>query len=537
MRRSTRRLGAVAVTAALTLGGALAPSPAEAAPNSYSQIAADWLGSQLTGGLVHNGQFDFDDYGLTLDVFFALQQIGAGAADRSAILAAFAKNPEAYISFTDPDTHVTDRYAGATGKLATAVQLGGGDPRSFGGVNLVSRTESLLSSRANEVGRGVDRSAFENSNTIGQAWIVRALARAGSTKKTTATSFLLQQQCAAGFFRLTLEKATASSTFRCDDAASGDRAPSIDATALAVQALVSARADGVTGLGQPIADASRWLVSQQRTDGSFLDQGTANSNSTGLAATALATVGDTAPASNAAAWLVGHQVTRAVADSNAKLARQVGAVSYDAAAFRAGKTNGIPTDLQDQWRRATAQAAPALGVLLPATTLRVSAPTGYQHWGTTILTSTAGLAPGERWRTTLGSAAARTGTARQAGTSTASFTLPKATRSYTVRTTGSRDVRTGTAVVKVLAPTTLRQALASSSVKRRGTQTITVRGLAPKEKVRLLYRGAQVWTGSASAAGVVRHAFAVGSTTGRRKVQAFGKFDDRSAAASYFRVR
>ena len=52
MRTSLRRLGAVATTTALALGGLLA-SPAQAAPNSYAAPAASWLTGQLPGGLVH----------------------------------------------------------------------------------------------------------------------------------------------------------------------------------------------------------------------------------------------------------------------------------------------------------------------------------------------------------------------------------------------------------------------------------------------------------------------------------------------------
>ena len=105
-----------------------------------------------------------------------------------------------------------------------------------------------------------------------------------------------------------------------------------------------------------------------------------------------------------------------------------------------------------------------------------------------------------------------------------------------MRTVGSRSVRTGSAVVKVLAPTTLQQTLGSSSVTRGGTQQVTIRGLASHEPVRLFYRGTQIWSGKATTSGTATRSFAVGSTTGKRKLEARGKFDDRTGT-TYFTVR
>lgn len=526
-----RRLGAVAVTTALALGGALGSPAAHAAPNSYAAPAATWLTGQLTGGLVHDDQYDYDDMGLSLDVFFALQQLGTAATAQASVLDAVAPRVREYVG---PGT---ESYAGATGKLATAVELAGRDAASFGGLDLVTRLQARVRSTADaQQGRAVDRSSYgDYSNTIGQAWAVRALVGAGSTKKGTALAFLLKQQCAAGFFRVTLEPTTGSSAFTCDGAAADDRAPSIDATALAVQALVAARDSGLGGLDDDVEDAADWLTAHQADDGSFVDQGTANTNSTGLAASALAATGRTGAASNAAAWVAGRQVTSAVADGSA-LGDERGAVAYDTAALTAGERDGIPAELRDQWRRATAQAAPALAFLLPARTLTVTAPAGYLHSGTRFTTTAGGLEPGEHVSTTLGSSPAVTGLAGDAGTTTATFTLPTATRGYTVRTTGSRSVRTGSAVVKVLAPTTLQQTLGGSSVTRGGTQKVTVRGLASHEPVRLFYRGTRVWSGRATTTGTATHSFAVGSTTGKRRLEARGKFDDRTGT-TYFTVR
>jgi hypothetical protein len=530
MHAFTRRLGAAVIGIALATGTALVAAPAQAATNHYSLSSGDWLARQLTHGLVHNDQYDFDDRGLSLDVLLALQEIGARPAARTSIIDAFAADPEAYISAYGT------RTAGGTGKLATAVGLEGGNPRAFGGVDLIARITSLLSTRRGEVGRGVDSGSGEYSNTIGQAWIVRALTAANAAKKSDATRFLLQQQCAAGYFRLTLESATATSAYTCDRAASADRSPSVDATALALQALEVAQAGGVPGLGDDIADAAGWLVRRQGATGFFSDQGTANSNSTGLAASALATAGRPGPAGNAAAWLLAQQVTDSMASRHPALSGDSGALAFNSTALAAAKKDGITAETQDQFRRATAQAAPGLNALLPATTLRVTAPSTYQHGGSTRTVTTTGLRAGERFTTRLGTARKVRGVADSTGTATARLRLPRATRNYIVTTTGSRAVRAGTSRLKVLGATTLTQTLTHRTVAKASPDTVTIRGLARGERVRLNYRGTRIWNGYASRTGTAVHKFNVGRTAGKQRLTARGRFDDR-ISSTYLTVR
>lgn len=530
MRALTRRLGAVALTTALASGTALVAAPAPAATGDPASSSAGWLAGQLTNGVIHNAQYDFDDYGLSLDVLFALKQLDAQPSQRRAVLDALANNPERYISAYGT------RTAGGTGKLATAVELGQRNPRSFGGVNLISRIKSLLSTRSREVGRGVDSGAGDYSNTIGQAWIVRALTGAADAKKTDATRFLLRQQCAAGFFRLTLESATGTSAYTCDGAASADRSPSVDATALALQALEVAKAGGVTGLDDDIADAAGWLVRRQGYSGFFTDQGTPNSNSTGLAASALEAAGRLGPAGNAAAWVLRRRVTAAAASSGSALAGDAGAVAFNAPALTAAKKHGITVEKQDQFRRATAQAAPALDSVLPATRLTVNAHSTSQHGGSTATVTTRGLLPGERFTTKLGTARSVRGVVGSTGTATARIRLPKVTRNYRVTTTGSRGVRVGSSRIEVLGPKTLKQTLTHRTRGKARPDTVTIRGLAAGERVRLNYRGTRIWNGYASGAGTATHKFNVGRSAGKKRVTARGRFDDR-IASTYLTVR
>ena len=54
-------------------GAPAAPAPADPVAGS---TGADWLAGQLTDGLVHNDQYAFDDYGLTIDVALGLAAAG-----------------------------------------------------------------------------------------------------------------------------------------------------------------------------------------------------------------------------------------------------------------------------------------------------------------------------------------------------------------------------------------------------------------------------------------------------------------------------
>ena len=132
---------------------------------------------------------------------------------------------------------------------------------------------------------------------------------------------------------MTLEPTTGSSAFTCDargDGRQGARAST--PPRWRSQALDVARDGGVTGLDDDITTPPTGSSAHQAADGSFVDQGTANSNSTGLAACALAPVGRTGAAGNAAAWLQNRQVPHAGRRQHRARPASVGAVAFDAAA-------------------------------------------------------------------------------------------------------------------------------------------------------------------------------------------------------------
>jgi hypothetical protein len=340
MRPILRGAAALLAAPALALGLTVAaPGQASAAQGR----PADWLERQLTDGLIHNNVYDFDDYGLTADTGMALAHIGGHRKAVRQVKQALAQHVDSWT--TGVDFGSSDVYAGSVAKAVVLAQTVGADPTKFGGVDLIERLEDRVSTAAGIAGRIEDQTAGTDfANTLGQAFAVGGLRRAGSPAAPRATRFLLKQQCDAGFFRLYFaDKAAADQS--CDGAARADRAPDTDATAIAVAQLQTVKHPS-RAVKSSIKAGLRWLVRHQKDNGSFGGGPTtsaANANSTGLAAWALARGGRCRAADNATDWVVGLQ-------------KRSGAIAYNRAAYRAG----ISKETLDQWRRATSQAAPAL---------------------------------------------------------------------------------------------------------------------------------------------------------------------------------
>jgi hypothetical protein len=355
--RSVRRAALGLTTTVALTAGLLAPSASAAQPTGRADAAADWLVGQLENGLMVSEYQDqdgdwvsFTDYGLTLDVDLALRDLGIKARKRQRILGTVERHVGEYVG-----TGAT-RYAGQLGKLLTAVQLDRIAPASYAGGTLVRQLENRVHvARDSERGRAKDAGGTDYSNTIGQSFVVRALSMAGSNLADETARYLLRQQCPGGYFAGTL----GSTDTTCDSAAGPGTGPSVDATALAVRALIVAdRRDVVRHrrIHRALVAAETWLVRKQRDGGAYTADGIPNANSTGLAAAALAALGRKGRADLAAEWLAARQVTRALAQDGA-LGGERGAVAYDRAGFRDGVANGISRASRDQWRRATAQAA------------------------------------------------------------------------------------------------------------------------------------------------------------------------------------
>ncbi|CAB4728166.1 unannotated protein [freshwater metagenome] len=365
MTRTTLRATFVALTASALAVSAIAPASAARAGAAEEKRAVQWLAGELgPDGLMVNEEFAFTDVGLSIDAGLALLGAGRKGAVARDIATAAAGEVESYTQGGEFDPGAV--YAGATAKLAAYTVLTGGDPTDVGGTDLVAQLEGVTADAGPSAGRIADQSDFGDfANTIGQAFAATALSRAGSSEAGAAVEFLLAQQCADGYFRLSFTADAAAEDQSCD--ADGGQ-PSVDTTALVLSQLLEVRGVG-SEASLAISRAAGWLESMQAENGSFptgVEGEASNSNSTGLAGWALAEVGSCGKARKAARWVKRLQV--APKHSETPLDQEIGAIAFDRAAFRAGKADGI-TD-RDQWRRATAQATAVLENLSKATCRR-----------------------------------------------------------------------------------------------------------------------------------------------------------------------
>jgi hypothetical protein len=357
VRKHLRRAVIGLATAAL-VGGTVS-SPAEAA-TARAKTSTSWLSAQLDGGLVlseynlgdGSGWQSYTDHGLSLDLYFAFDTLGVRAGKRSQIISALESEVDDY---TGAAFGVT--YAGAVGKLLTAVEHQGIDPATYGDGALVSTLEGLVVTSGDEAGRAKDAGTSDTSNTFGQSYVATALARSGSGLKGSAVRFLRSQQCDTGAFR---ELMTADGG--CEGGTGPAARPSVEATATAALALMDAAPrlakQARRNAERAAAAAVRWLVTRQVASGTFKNG--RDTNATGLAATALGEAGKQKRAAKAASWVGKLQVTKKLVRTTKFRARDLGAIAYDAAALADGRKSGIARADRYVWRRATAQAAPAL---------------------------------------------------------------------------------------------------------------------------------------------------------------------------------
>ncbi len=360
--RNIRPLAALAAAAALIVPVGLVSAPTQAA-STYdpkpTKSGAAWLSDQVTDGLVHNDQFDFDDVGLSIDVALGLDAAGKKPTVVKAITKAVGKNVAFYTAFA-PSV-----YAGPTAKAAVFAHSQDKNPHAFGGVDLVKQLEARVASAAPITGRIED--AFDPNdefggdfaNVIGQAYAAQALSVTGSAKATSATAFLLEQQCDDGYFRQYFTTDKTRSDQSCQGAPRAERGASTDATALAVLALQDVKGGKAKAA---IKKAVEWLISRQQRSGGFTDTGKLgvyNTNSTGLAGWALGEAGATKQAEFTAGAVRALQ-SEGTNPCTGKVGEALGAIAFDIDAWDLAGDKGITTKTSDQWRRATAQALPVL---------------------------------------------------------------------------------------------------------------------------------------------------------------------------------
>ncbi|MET1063178.1 MAG: prenyltransferase/squalene oxidase repeat-containing protein [Aeromicrobium sp.] len=503
-----RRAAAAAIAPALAAGMMVSASSAQAAANSHEAAAATWLHEQpkldglLTSYYGPTRAESFVDYGLNLDLWAALDTFGNASAE---------KVYDAVIAHADEYTDAFGaRYAGATGKLTAMVQRHGDSAGNVGGRDLVAETEELVSTTGTSAGRAFDQGAgdYESSNTIGQSWVVKGLAGASSELADDTADYLAKQQCDDGSFRLNMA-----------DTPCTTGGGSVDTTAFAVQAL-----DTAGGHDADVQAAVNWLAATQAADGSFKDEGVANTNSTGLAAVVLASHDQARAAHDAAGWVAARQV---------KTGDEEGVIALNDEDFAAATAAPIARVDRDRYVRASVQAILSLSALQPATQLTVTGPAGYVSGGKSIAVTATGLEPGESFTARVGSAAVVRGSADATGKVTASVPTPTTTATSTVIVHGSNADRSGKTAVKVLGAKTLAPKLKYTSVRRGGLQKVTVSGLAAGESVKVYQGSSLKKSGVATSTGTYSATFKVGSSKGTKTVKVIGAFTNRTGKKNF----
>lgn len=337
------RRALVASAAALTLAITPTATATTVTGDRPERLAESFQAGEVRKGRVPSAFAPGADWGLTVDTLYMLAATGRRPALVQRMGRVLARNANKYTSATFGD--VTYVSAGATAKVLIAADVVGKPVRDFGGTNYRKRLRSFVVASGRLRDRNSDGTDY--SNTLTQALGVIAFSRSGRAPQRVV-NLLLEQQCPRGYFTLAITPGRS-----CSRAGSP---ANVDATALAVQAMIAAKRQGDARVAtRRIAKAARWLVGVQARNGSFGSDRkitTRNSNSTGLAAVALADTGRDRAALKARRFVKSLQITPRNAGS---ARRTVGAIAYDRAAFRAARRDGVID--RDQFRRATAQGA------------------------------------------------------------------------------------------------------------------------------------------------------------------------------------
>ncbi len=343
------------------IGALFAPGSATAAPPAptpQAEAAIDWLAAQLAanGDTMPASFGPGTDWGLTMDAVLAFVAAGRGSdaqAETTTDVLSQPANVAAYTTWTAGADTVRD--AGPTGKTVLTL-LSMGRSTTVGGTDLEAVLRGLMETTGVQTGRfsdDVPDPTWNASNGFGQSLSMLALALTDDGVPTQAIDFLVAQQCPAGGFRLTY-----GSTASCTDDTQADT----DTTGLSLQALLAV--PRTAAVQAALEDGISWLLGIQGSDGSFGGTGptaSPNSNSSGVIAQFLRAAGATTAADRAADYVTTLQLTPANT-AGTPAAGEDGAIAYNPTGFASALTDGITTQMGDQWRRATSQAVLALGL-------------------------------------------------------------------------------------------------------------------------------------------------------------------------------
>jgi len=527
------RSAVAALATAVVTGSLCLAAPATATPTydrSALNEATHWALSQLNGGLLQTSYEGIASpaYGPSADLVMSLVEAN-DTTDAAPVASALATNIDSYV--TSQFDRAGAVYAGSTAKAAVALKAAGLDPNAAGPNH--DDLIAMLDLTVQPSGRIQDISDYgDYENTLGQAFAVAAFTAAGgtyATRATSATTFLLTQQCDPGWFRLYFDSSDADAS--CDSSSSSG--PSVDATATALLELAPQITGGTAtaATARAVGRAEAWLLSVEQADGGWSDGiagNKSNANSTALAGRALAALGHTGAAEAAAIWVRAHQLAN-VGSCKPFHAADVGALAFDGAAWSGAQTKAVGSANTPY----TVAISQALGVLnyLPVSTSapNIHGPSGYLRGGTSATYAISGLAPGAPACLTLGATHKLVATNKN-GAATASLTLPASTGTATATVSdGTHSKTTGT---KVLGARTLTVAPSTKTVTLGHNITIGVLGLASGEKVTVTFRGKR-YAGSATSAGTFRTpAIKAVAPVGAARVTVVGQFSNRTGASA-----
>ena len=123
--------------AAVALAASALASPASAATGAPSpapaRAATGWLATQLTDGVIHNGAYDFDDLGMTMDIGLSMDEVGGDQALLRQLRSSLSTRVGEYAA-----PGAGERYSGALAKSLVFSQTSGADQRTYGGYDLVT---------------------------------------------------------------------------------------------------------------------------------------------------------------------------------------------------------------------------------------------------------------------------------------------------------------------------------------------------------------------------------------------------------------
>lgn len=303
--RSLLALAAVAALAVLATAGPAAAAPARATTTDPAVAAAGWLAQQFVDATgkpaPHGDHFDYPGGtyywgGETASAIFALAATKTGADKIHSALDYMAAHVKADANLGSGDK--PGPYDGSVATAALAAMVGGADPTSFGGYNLVQALKhdqcTMVSAPTSSTDYttptcpavGAARNIF---SSVSESLAILAEARGGSAPTSDAVTYFLSLQCPSGGFTGHV------------DACRTNTAAGVDETAYAIAALVA-----LGGHSSELGKAVAWLTGKRSASGYWVVQGKPNTGSTGLAASALDAAGRNSSSSRA--WLASQQV-------------------------------------------------------------------------------------------------------------------------------------------------------------------------------------------------------------------------------------